>query len=213
MFCHAPATADSVDVRVTEAHKNRRQARPSTKAHSLRCQGREFKMDTLRILSLVCGTSRVKYPIGLLTLFLLWPAFASAQQYLDIKSGTATYQFGNEFIDFHFAGNGFSGTGYFLLPDQDPFIFVRPAGPFSFGVILNGDLFGDTPPRPGPDGIDAQRGPATPTGGRWATNSGHIFWKQRSHQRHWDFLRYLFWQCVLRRHTGQRVRVYRQPRF
>jgi len=82
----------------------------------------------------------------------LWPAFASADcapltiNHCPITSGTATYQFDNGYIDFHFAGNRFSGAGYLLLPDQDSFIFVRQPGPFSFGVILNGDLFGDTPP-------------------------------------------------------------------
>ena len=101
----------------------------------------------------------MKRLISLLTLLLLWPAFASAAcspspgdnfftQICLITSGTATYQFDNEWIDFHFAGNGFSGTGYFFLPDQDPFpIFVRAPGPFALGIELNADLgfFGDTP--------------------------------------------------------------------
>jgi hypothetical protein len=171
-------------------------------------------MNKLRILPLafVCGflpsgqkgpraTKLMKWLIALL---LLWPAFASAAcspsgdfltQVCSITSGTATYQFDNEWIDFHFAGNGFSGTGYFLLPDQNPFpIFVRAPGPFALGIELNADLsfFGDTPPRPGPDGTDGQRGPATPTDGRGVPSCGHVFSQQRPFDhRRWDFLRYL----------------------
>lgn len=35
-------------------------------------------MNTLRILSFVCGASRIKQLIGLLALLLPWPAFANA---------------------------------------------------------------------------------------------------------------------------------------
>jgi hypothetical protein len=111
-------------------------------------------MNTLRI-SLVCGTSRIKHLIGLLTLLLLWPASASAactpnggelpNQLCYITSGTATYQFPDNEVDFHFIGNGFSVTGGFELTDpdnpniQNPFLFSQPPGLFLFTYHINDD--------------------------------------------------------------------------
>jgi hypothetical protein len=107
-------------------------------------------MNTLRILSLVCGASGIKRLSGLLILLLLWPAFASAAclpspndiltQECFITSGTASYQFPDSFIDFHFAGDGFSGTGYFLLPEDNPISFVQPPGPFQIHIGINNDF-------------------------------------------------------------------------
>jgi hypothetical protein len=73
-------------------------------------------MNTLRNLSLVCGPSRIKHLIGLLTLLLLWTAFASAaclpSQVCVVTSGTAVVA-GPQFpaVPFNFAGNGFSASG------------------------------------------------------------------------------------------------------
>jgi PEP-CTERM motif len=107
-------------------------------------------MNTLRILSLVCGASGIKRLSGLLILLLLWPAFASAAclpspndiltQECFITSGTASYQFPDSFIDFHFAGDGFSGTGSFLLPEDNPISFVQPPGPFQIHIGINNDF-------------------------------------------------------------------------
>jgi len=130
-------------------------------------------MNTLRILSLVCGTSRVKYPIGLLTLFLLWPAFASADclssQVCLITSGTAVLDpdpntpCGSQLCaTFNFAGRDFSASGVMLdvvdlsLP-YDPDTFI-PGGPFPLELsrdtgnqelpielTVNGVPWGDNP--------------------------------------------------------------------
>jgi len=113
-------------------------------------------MNTLRILSLVCGNSRVKYPIGLLTLSLLWPAFASAdcspvQPSCVITSGTAVLDPNPSAAcpdicaPFNFAGRDFSASAVigdleaFILPiqsDSDSFV---PGGPFSL-LFSGGDL-------------------------------------------------------------------------
>jgi len=112
-------------------------------------------MNTLRILSLVCGTSRVKYPIGLLTLFLLWPALASAdcspaQPSCLITSGSAvidpnapcSYGFG-PCAPFNFAGRNFSASGViidlsgFNLP-FDPDLFIAGG---SFPLLFSGGPF------------------------------------------------------------------------
>jgi hypothetical protein len=85
-------------------------------------------MNTLRILSLVCGTSRVKYPIVLLTLFLFWPAFASADcspaQPCVVTSGTAVVDPNApcpdniiECAPFNFAGRDFSASGLVIDPE------------------------------------------------------------------------------------------------
>jgi hypothetical protein len=66
-------------------------------------------MNTLRILSLMCGGSRIKHLISLLTLPLLWPAFASAaclpSQVCWVSSGTVVLP-GPDFssVPFNFAG-------------------------------------------------------------------------------------------------------------
>jgi PEP-CTERM motif-containing protein len=146
-------------------------------------------MNTLRILSLVRGGSRIKRLSGLLTLLLLWPAFASAvcspspddflTQVCSITSGTATYQFPDNEIEFHVAGNGFSATGGFELTNVDnpfilnPFLYPQSPGSFLIHYGINNDFgvgMGDTGstlflteltfngvplPLPGPTGLPA----------------------------------------------------------
>jgi PEP-CTERM motif len=68
-------------------------------------------MNTLR-MSFLCSASRIKHRIGLLTLLLLWPAFASATcsptEVCVVTSGTAISN-----GPFNFAGKGFSASGLF----------------------------------------------------------------------------------------------------
>jgi len=116
-------------------------------------------MNTLRILSPVCGTSRIKHAIGLLPLLLLWPAFASAdcspaQPSCLITSGTAVLDpnpntpCGYELCaPFNFAGRNFSASGVigdllgqgFVLPFEADSGNFEPGG--SFPLIFNGGPF------------------------------------------------------------------------
>jgi len=128
-----PQPQPCVDLRVKEAHNNRRQVLHKRRAHSLRYQGREFKMNTLRTLSFV----------GVLTLLLLWPAFASASVptcpaghacTLVITSGTMTFDPGVG--TFTVGGQGWTSSGKFGPPADwlgfdTPFDTPLP-GPWSF---------------------------------------------------------------------------------
>ena len=102
-------------------------------------------MNTLRIMSLVCRASRVKRPIDLLTLFLLWPAFASAaclpSQICWVTSGTAVVGTSDIncpatdpiCIPFNFAGKDFSASGLMNTGGSNlPFglIFSTQSDPF-----------------------------------------------------------------------------------
>jgi PEP-CTERM motif len=135
-------------------------------------------MNTLRILSPVCGTSRIKHAIGLLPLLLLWPAFASAdcspaQPSCLITSGTAvidpnapcSFGFG-PCAPFNFAGRNFSASGVIMdlsalsLPfDPDTFI---PGG--SFPLAISGN-----------DGNGAFQFELTVNGIPWGHNPGSAF--------------------------------------
>src|SRR5262245_15785562 len=115
-------------------------------------------MNTLRILSLVCGASRIKQRIGLLTLLLLWPAFASAaclpSQTCLVTSGTMVATSSDGSVPFNFAGNGFSASG--VLAGYGnlsfPIFDSQEAGPFEAGSALDIGM-GGTPP---PDGTLVQ---------------------------------------------------------
>lgn len=107
-------------------------------------------MNTMRILSLVCGASRIKQLIGLLTLLLLWPAFASAAcsptQVCMVTSGTAVATSSDSSVPFNFAGNGFSASGVFTGYGSPEPAFGEPfeAGDFVFlplgGGVSSGGL-------------------------------------------------------------------------
>jgi hypothetical protein len=130
---------------VKEAHKDPRQTQKRTPRDY---QGREFKVNTLRILSLVCGASRIKQLIGLLTLLLLWPAFASAAcpptQVCMVTGGSAVATSSDSSVPFNFAGNGFSASGVFAGYGSEEPQFGEPfeAGAFLELSMGGGLLFG-----------------------------------------------------------------------
>jgi len=97
--------------------------------------GKGFKMNTLRTLSLV----------GLLTLLLLWPAFASAAcsptQTCAVTSGTAVNE-GSFSNPFNFAGKGFSASGAFNIDASSNLFLLYEPGDF-YDANLHGGI-GDT---------------------------------------------------------------------
>ena len=72
----------------------------------------------------------------LIALFLLWPAFVSAQETLVITNGTVTADFADNTVIFNATGSDFSLSGGFSLsPDNNPASFPQPLGPFSLGLF------------------------------------------------------------------------------
>jgi PEP-CTERM motif len=80
-------------------------------------------VNTLRIMSLACGASRIKQLIGLLTLLLLWPALASADclpsQACLVTSGTP-FEVPADSITLNFSGQGFSASGVLTVVGNLP---------------------------------------------------------------------------------------------
>ena len=103
-------------------------------------------MNTLRILSLVCGASRIKHLISLLTLLLLWPAFASAAcspTQVCVATSGITVTNGDPEFPFNFAGNGFSASG----------VLTEALGNLAFGLLFEygsyyDEFFGGATPKP-----------------------------------------------------------------
>jgi hypothetical protein len=88
----------------------------------------------------------MKRLISLLTLLLLWPAFASAttpgisEVFLPpVTSGTASNLYGAPAVPFDFAGNGYSGEGsvLFLASVDNPLSMPVSVGPFDGGLKFN----------------------------------------------------------------------------
>jgi PEP-CTERM motif len=72
----------------------------------------------------------------LIALFLLWPAFVSAQETLVITNGTVTADFADNTVIFNATGSDFSLSGGFSIsPDNNPASFPQPLGPFSLGLF------------------------------------------------------------------------------
>jgi hypothetical protein len=106
-------------------------------------------MNTLRIVSLVCGASGIKRLSGLLTLLLLWPAFASAicspAQTCVVTSGTVVVGPLTLSPPFNFAGRDFSASGVFTdLTDHSQLPFDQVFEPVSFSASFAGDVVDDS---------------------------------------------------------------------
>ena len=102
-------------------------------------------MNTLRILSFVCRASRIKQLLGLVTLLLLWPAFASAvcspAQTCVATSGTVVVSETTPW-PLNFAGRDFSASGAIIESNgQLPFGNVFEPNP-SFAIFFGGGTEG-----------------------------------------------------------------------